>query len=174
MEEIKELMSIDYKSLFLAVFIILAGTRTIFSIFEWIIDKLGIETKFMRNKHQEHDLLIKTSQDLLELQEKHYESVKQSIKHDEMIKSDISSLTDIVNSIASTLSEMQKIENETKLKELKGSLTRYYQKYKDIGEWTKLEKDAFWDLFEDYEKRGGDGYMHTIVEPVMRELRDID
>ena len=69
---------------------------------------------------------------------------------------------------------MQAKENETKRKELKGSLVTYYNKYKDIGEWSKIEKEAFWDLFDDYEKRGGDGYIHTIVEPSMRELREID
>ena len=69
---------------------------------------------------------------------------------------------------------MQKKDNATKLKELKDSLIRYYNKYKNIGEWSKLEKDAFWDLFDDYEKRGGDGYIHSIVEPVMRELKEVD
>ena len=83
-------------------------------------------------------------------------------------------LTNTVNGVAKNLECMQRKENETKLKELKDSLIRYYNKYKNVGEWSKLEKDAFWDLFEDYEKRGGDGYIHSIVEPVMRELREID
>lgn len=144
------------------------------SLFEWFIEKLGLETKGMRKRKEEHNLLIQTSQGLIQLQEKHEESVRQSIRHDEMIKADISSLTDKINEIADTLSVMQKKDNETKLKELKGSLIRYYHKYKDIGEWSKLEKDAFWDLFDDYEKRGGDGYIHTIVEPAMRELRETD
>ena len=68
---------------------------------------------------------------------------------------------------------MQQKENKTKVKELRESLIRYYNKYKNIGEWSKLESGAFWDLFNDYEERGGDGYIHTIVEPVMRELREI-
>jgi len=29
-------------------------------------------------------------------------------------------------------------------------------------------------LFEEYEKRGGNGYVHSTIEPVMRELREID
>lgn len=174
MNAIKELTTLDFSFVFVSVFIILIGIKAIVSLFEWFIEKLGLETKGMRKKKEEHNLLIQTSQGLIQLQEKHEESVRQSIRHDEIIKADISSLTDKVNEIADTLSVMQKKDNETKLKELKGSLIRYYHKYKDIGEWSKLEKDAFWDLFDDYEKRGGDGYIHTIVEPAMRELRETE
>lgn len=174
METIQELLKIDFLYVFISVFVILIAIKAIVSIFEWVVDKLGLETRFLKQKREEHELLIQTSKDLSDLQKKHDESVKQSIKHDEMIKSDISYLTDTINGIVDTLSSMQEKENETKLKELKGSLIRYYNKYKNIGEWSKLEKDAFWDLFDDYEKRGGDGYIHSIVEPVMRELREID
>lgn len=174
MNAIKELTTLDFSLVFVSVFIILIGIKAIVSLFEWFIEKLGLETKGMRKRKEEHNLLIQTSQGLIQLQEKHEESVIQSIRHDEMIKADISSLTEKVNEIADTLSVMQKKDNETKLKELKGSLIRYYHKYKDIGEWSKLEKDAFWDLFDDYEKRGGDGYIHTIVEPAMRELRETE
>ena len=174
MNAIKELTTLDFSLVFVSVFIILIGIKAIVSLFEWFIEKLGLETKGMRKKKEEHNLLIQTSQGLIQLQEKHEESVRQSIRHDEIIKADISSLTDKVNEIADTLSDMQKKDNETKLKELKGSLIRYYHKYKDIGEWSKLEKDSFWDLFDDYENRGGDGYIHTIVEPAMRELRETE
>lgn len=174
MNVIQDLLNINFSYVFISVFVILMSIKVIVSIFEWVIDKLGIETKWKRQKREEHKLLIQTSQELSKLQEKHDESVEQSIKHDEIIKKDIINLTNTVNGIATTLKDMQAKDNETKLKEMKGSLIRYYNKYKDIGEWSKLEKDAFWDLFDDYEKRGGDGYIHSIVEPVMRELKEID
>lgn len=174
MDIIQELLKVDFAYVFISVFIIFIGLKAVVSIFEWIIEKLGLETKWMRKKREEHDLLIHTSKELSKLQERHKESVEQSIRHDEMIKNDILSLTNTVNGIATTLNLMQEKENETKLKELKGNLVRYYHKYKDIGEWSKLEKDAFWDLFDDYESRGGDGYIHSIVEPTMRELNEVD
>lgn len=173
METIKEFINIDFLNVFWSVFVILIGTQAVVSVLEWIIGKLGLETKGMRKRRKEHDLLMQTSQDLSKLQAKHEESVKQSIRHDEMIKEDISSLTNTVNGIVDTLNIMQQKENKTKVKELRESLIRYYNKYKNIGEWSKLESEAFWDLFNDYEERGGDGYIHTIVEPVMRELREI-
>ena len=174
MEIITELTTINYLSLFLKIFTILIGAKAIISVLEWFCEKLGLQNKWTRNKRKEHDLLIKTTQGLSLLQQKHDESVRQSIRHDEMLKTDISSLTDTVNGIAATLCDMQIKNNQTKIKEMKSSLIHYYHKYKDSGEWSKLEKDAFWDLFDDYEKRGGNGYIHSIVEPAMRELREID
>ena len=40
--------------------------------------------------------------------------------------------------------------------------------------YRKNEKEAFWELFEDYSARGGNSYIHSIVEPVMRELKVVD
>lgn len=174
MNEIIEMTQINFSNLFISVFVILIGIKAIVSLFEWIIEKLGIETKMFRRKREDRELLIKTSDELSVLKDKHEESVKESIRHDKMIKEDISNLTDTVNGIVNTLADMQKKANDTKLKELKDSLVRYYNKYKDIGEWSKLEKDAFWDLFDDYEARGGDGYVHSVIEPVMRELREVE
>lgn len=36
--------------------------------------------------------------------------------------------------------------------------------------WTQMEADAFWKLFREYEDNGGDGYMHTDVQPDMESL----
>lgn len=174
METIQALTQIDYFYIFLGFIAILAAWKAIAVLWEGTFGKLGLETKGMRKRREEHELLLQTSKCLKELQEKHDESVKQSIRHDEIIKNDISSLTEIVNGIVDTLNDMQQKENESKLKELKDSLIRYYNKYKDIGEWSQLEKDAFWDLFADYESRGGDGFIHTIVEPVMRGLKEVE
>lgn len=33
-----------------------------------------------------------------------------------------------------------------------------------------MEAEAFWGLFRDYEEAGGNGYMHSVVQPAMTEL----
>ncbi len=71
MDSIANLTTIDYSSLFVATFTVLIGIKAIVSIFEWIFDKLGLETKWMRKKREERELLIKTSHELSELKEKH-------------------------------------------------------------------------------------------------------
>lgn len=104
MEPIIELTKIDYVSVFVAVFTILVGIKAIVSIFEWVIDKLGLETKWMRKKKEEHDLLIQTAQNLTELQNKHTEDVKQSIIHDTRIREEF---TEFMNEIKNTVMKTQ-------------------------------------------------------------------
>ena len=174
MEAITELFKQDFSSIILGIFIFMSGIIAVYEIICRFFSIFGKPIGVMKQRKADHEILLKTVEDLTELHNKHEEDTKQSIKHDEMMRKDLLKLTNTVNGIAKNLEYMQKKENETKLKELKDSLIRYYNKYKNVGEWSKLEKDAFWDLFEDYEKRGGDGYIHSIVEPVMRELRDID
>lgn len=174
MDAIRELLNINFYVFFLQFFAILFGIKAIVSIFEWLLDKFGLETKNMRKKKEERNLIKQTADNLISLQNQQTEDRKASVQHDKMIKNDLVKLSDTVDGIVITLSEMQKKNNETEIKRLKDSLVRYYNKYKNIGEWSKLEKDAFWDLFNDYEQRGGDGFVHSIIEPVMRELREND
>ena len=174
MNAITELFKQDFPSIIIGIFIIMSGIIAVYEIVCRFFSIFGKPIGVMKQRKADHELLLKTVEDLTELHNKHEEDTKQSIKHDEMMRKDLLKLTNTVNVIAKNLETMQKKENETKLKELKDSLIRYYNKYKNVGEWSKLEKDAFWDLFDDYEKRGGDGYIHSIVEPVMRELREID
>ena len=61
MNEITELAKIEFRDLFITVFVILIAVKAVVSILEWMIDKLGLETKWMRQKRQDHELLIQLS-----------------------------------------------------------------------------------------------------------------
>ena len=100
MDPIAELTTIDYSSLFIASFSVLIGIKAIVSLFEWIFNKLGLETKWMREKREERELLIQTSQGLAALQErhaidmeKHERDIERSDRRDEKISNDIEKLT---------------------------------------------------------------------------------
>ncbi len=95
MDTIKELTTLDFSCIFISVFIILIGIKSIVSLFEWFIDKLGLETKWMKRKREDHELLIKTAQNVLELQNKHMEDMKDSDNHDEEMRKDIKNLTEL-------------------------------------------------------------------------------
>lgn len=90
--EIIELTKINFSSVFIAVFVILVGVKAIVSLFEWVVEKLGLETKWMRTKREEHELLIKTSQGLIELKEHHKEDIERSDRRDEEISNDLKKL----------------------------------------------------------------------------------
>lgn len=170
MEVITELTKIDYPTLFIAVFIILIGIKTIISLIEWFVSKLGLETKWMRKKREEHEQIILNTNAIKELSEKHEESVKQSIRHDKMIQEDISSLTNTVNGIADNLAIMQAKIDHTEMAKLKDQILSYYKKYKNIGEWDEFESDVFWGLYDSYISHGGNSFVKQDIEPIMRDL----
>ena len=93
MDAVNELLHINFSYVMTSVFITLIGIKAIVSIFEWCIDKLGLETKWMRQKKEEHELIIQTSQNLALLQKKHMEDMKKSDDHDTEMKDDIKKLS---------------------------------------------------------------------------------
>lgn len=93
MNEIIELTQINFSAVLIAVSVILIGVKTIVSLFEWIAQRLGLETKWMRVGREEHELLIRTSQTLAALQEKQKQDTERSDRQDEEISNDIKKLT---------------------------------------------------------------------------------
>lgn len=174
MDVVKELSKLDYVGLITGIVIVAISFKGICSFCIWLIKLFGLETKKMRQRREEHELLIKTSNNLNILQEKQEEDVKQSIRHDEMIKKDLTKVSEKMDEISLTLETMQKRNDITEMKKLKEKLVGYYNKYKNSDGWSSIEKEVFWDLFEEYESKNGDGFIHTEIEPVMRNLKVID
>lgn len=90
--DIATLITLDYPALFVSVFIILFAIKAMVTIFEWIIEKFGLETRNMKNKREDHELLIKTSQSLLELKERHETDMKESEIHDTELRDELKKL----------------------------------------------------------------------------------
>ena len=93
MDAIKELTQINYGVLIIAICTILAGFKFIWTLIDWFIKLLGLETRSMRQKREEHELLIATSKALNELKEKESKDTERAIKHDRAIKDDLAKLT---------------------------------------------------------------------------------
>ena len=92
MEIVTELSKINFLSYIITTCLIFVAFKGCILSFEWIMNFFGIETKWMRRKKDEHNLLVKTSENLAELQKKHEDSVKQSIVHDNQIKENLSEI----------------------------------------------------------------------------------
>ena len=59
MDSIQQLFEIDWKAFGITIFLVLLGLQTCIKLFQWFLfDLLGIETKSMRLKKHEHELLI--------------------------------------------------------------------------------------------------------------------
>lgn len=156
MNIITEASKIDWTLVTLGVFIALFAFREIIGIVSFIKNKFRIKTGIDQDKETIEKRISKLE------------------THDEWQYNEISKISKGIEDISNQISSMQSKMDETEMAKLKDTLLNYYRKYKDIGEWTQFEHDAFWDLFKSYESHGGNGYLHTIVEPVMRELKIIE
>ncbi len=155
MDIIKELISINYPIFFVTLFAVLLGTKYIVSLFEWFIKKLGLETKGMREKREEHELLIKTSQTLDALQKKHEDDVMQSIAHDKRIEKE---LTDSIKNIA----ELNSIKDKqidclmnAQREVLADKINQKYKYYISIKGIPEDEVEEFTNLHRAYKGCGG-------------------
>lgn len=135
MEAIKELTTIDYTSLFISIFVVLIGIKIIISLLEWFIGKLGLETKWMRKQREEHNLLIQTSQGLVELQKKHEEDMRRSDLRDAEIHNDIKNLTSMF------------VEKE--IDDMRWEINNFANK---IADGKRCNKDSYQHCLKTYQK----------------------
>ena len=93
MDTIKQLTELDYKTLIIGITVVAGSLKIICNFLSWFVSYLGLETKKMRQKREDHELLIATAKNLELLQSKQNEDVRQSIVHDKRIKDDIQKLS---------------------------------------------------------------------------------
>ena len=93
MDTIRQLTELDYKTLIIGITVVAGSFKMICNFCSWVVSYSGFETKKMRQKREDHELLIATAKNLELLQSKQNEDVRQSIVHDKRIKDDIQKLS---------------------------------------------------------------------------------
>ena len=184
MDAIENIFNIDWKTVVLGIVAGLLAFKAIIELLKWFLfDFLGIETKAMRQKREEHELLIQTSQSLTVLQEKQTEDVKQSIRHDEMIRNDLSNLFGTIFQIKDEVTLMRTQRDNDKLAEYKDKVGQSYRYYharsyseeEPVPYWNHMEKESLEGLIRQYESHGGsNSFVHSVVEPEMQTWKVID
>ena len=117
------------------------------------------------DKLQEKDETLKKIIDCLE-------EVKQEQKE---LKEAVSELRGAQQEIAEKQDAFEEQHRNHSLNKLRDRLLGSYRYYTDpkknpLQAWSEMEKEAFDKLFYDYEELGGDGFMHSTVEPAMAAL----
>lgn len=154
-----------------AIYIIMA---IIFLVFvykkfnEYLIEKHEAERK--------KDEQIKKA---LDAASKYPEYRKQSIEIQEKLENEMQEIKNAIEEHTKRLEKMESDSRKREINRLRNTLLQNYKYYTDktknpLQAWTKMESEAFWDLFSDYEDMGGDGYMHSEVQPKMQLLTVID
>lgn len=162
MEVMKEFVKIDFSYVLFSVFLILIGIKAVVSVMEWIVHKLGLETKWMRKQREEHELLIRTSRSLAALQERHSES----LQIQKEITDSIQRLADR-NSVKDMQIDHLMIAQREVLADKINDKYKYYISIQGIPE---DEVDEFANLHSAYKGVGGNHSGDTKFEYCMNHL----
>lgn len=117
---------------------------------------------------QERDEKLATALDSIS---KYPEYRAQSLKIQDELRGEIAELRSSQQQTAQRLQKMDEEQRTLKRNELRDRLLEAYRYYTSKGAWNIMEADVFWELFRDYEKLGGDGFVHGTIEPAMRRCR---
>lgn len=128
-----------------------------------------VEIKNLKKHHQE---------DMNSFYEKQLEYRKQSLNKQDAIEIRFYDITQKIDNLTELLNSQYEETKSLKRNELREKLLSNYRYYTSLEnnpkqEWNEMEADAFWHLFSDYEKLGGNGFMHNTVKPAMESLKVI-
>lgn len=100
---------------------------------------------------------------------------EQSIEIQRELESKFDVVHEMCTNIIDRLDKMEEARRDSKRKELQATLLQSYRLFTDPAKnpmqaWTEMEANAFWEQFSEYEDNGGNGHMHTVVQPAMNRL----
>ena len=134
---------------------------------------------YLMKKHDAAQAKDAQLTEALESVKKYPEYRQQSLNIQKHFEDEITELKEVWNEVCERLTKLEEQNKKKERNKLRDILLERYRYYTDKERnpsqtWTTMESEAFWDLFRDYEDAGGDGYMHTIVQPEMERLKVIE
>ena len=119
MSNIEQLIQIDFKQLFVWLVLILLVAKTIVdaisgTVGKWLKNK-GVETKAMREKREDHEMVLANVQAIKELAEIHKRDNDISNEHDDKLRDDMTQfMTEVRSDIGELKSSLQETFNNRK------------------------------------------------------------
>ena len=151
-------------------FVEIFGDITVATIISWVMAAIFMISIGKRVKEY-FERRIKADQ------EKNAQLVEvfDAVKKVSLIEANIKELRDGQDRQEQRLRNMEERTDRRERSKMRDRLLQNYRYYtsKDRNprlSWTRMESDSFWDLFKDYEEAGGDGYIHSVVQPAMNSL----
>lgn len=135
--------------------------------------------KYLIDRHEVEKVRDAQLKEALDAVHKYPEYRKQSIAIQDKLEGEIQMLRTSLDNYMQRLDKIEDNNNRRARNRLRDTLLQNYRYYTNkernpSQSWTRMESEAFWELFRDYEDAGGNGYMHTEVLPAMQRLTIVD
>lgn len=197
MDLVQSLTHYNWFVVVLAVISAMMVFKFISELFAWFIEKFGLETRSMREKRENKELLKKTAENLSSLQERHTkdekdfrailnkhisESEKDRKALHQVQKDLVKSQTKISDSVQGLVEKFDEFktntddrfnsneekENKRVRAELKNSISEIYRIHHATGQINDIELETLEDLIEEYESaKGENSFVHSLVQKEM-------
>lgn len=146
-------------------------------VFLWFIYK-KVKDYFVRVHDAEQERDAKLNEALAGVR-KYPEYRQQSVNIQHNLNDRIQGLESSQNEIIQRLERMEESAKRADRNKLRDKLLQSHRYYTNpetnpSGTWTSLEAEAFWEFFREYEDKGGNGFIHSVVQPDMERIPVID
>lgn len=147
-----------------------------------IISETKTLSKTQKDFYNEQLKYRNVSQELRDkLQKKTDEAVEKSEEANTRSKETLSEIRELrllVEKINARQEEIDADRKAQKVNELRKDLIDAYHHFGSVAEnpkqtWNEMEAHAFWSMFHDYERYGGNDFAHQIIQPAMNRLKVI-
>lgn len=154
------------------IVVVLLALGFLYAIYKKISD-------YLMKKHDAAQAKDAQVQKALDAVEKYPEYRQQSVAIQQHLEHEISDLKTVLCEVCERLTKLEEQNQKKERNKLRDVLLERYRYYTNKEKnpsqtWTIMEAEAFWELFRDYEDAGGDGYMHTVVQPEMERLTVVE
>jgi len=169
MSDFTPLLQINYATVTIGVVAILIAIKSVWSLGEWFVSKLGIEFKSKRKQSEDHQILATATQSIEQLKETDID-LKKAVE--EVSKLVINHETQM-NGIKEQLTKIQNTLDErevTEFKRMRHEIVQSGEAAMMNGSITIRQLKSLEELYEVYhQEKHGNGYVTTLMYKI-REL----
>lgn len=142
-------------------------------------DDIIAETKALSQAQKDfYDEQLKYRNVSQQLRDNLQEKTDIAVKKSEEALNEIKELHLILEQIQTRQEEIDADRKSQKVNELRQDLINAYHYFTSVErnpkqEWNEMEAHAFWSMFGDYERYGGNDFAHRVIQPAMNKLKII-
>ena len=162
-------------------FVKVFGEISLLSVIELILAAIFLYLIYKKTRdhlikvHESEKKRDEQIEEALKAVRKYPEYRKQSVQIQKKLEGEIQTLRKSQEENMKRLIAMEELTQRRERNKLRDRILQNYRFYTNPEtnpsmSWTRMECEAFWELFRDYEEAGGNGYVHTEVLPAMEKL----
>lgn len=167
----------EFKNLFGSITVLNVVEILLAGVFLYLVYRKV--SKYLIDRYEANKKKDEQLKTALEAVNKYPKYRAQSIRIQKELQTEIEALRAAQNEQTARLEQMEDTQTRRERNRLRDRLLQSYRFYTDhasnpYGVWNTMEAEAFWEMFSDYEDAGGDGYIHTVVQPAMNLLKIVE